>query len=97
MARVTVEDCLEKVPNRFALIVLASERARQLAHGAKPLVECDNKTAVTSLREIAQGSVRFNENVETVLRAYIAEMAVRAGETAPRRRGARPRPATAAG
>jgi len=89
MARITVEDCLKQVPNRFALIVLASERARQLAHGAKPLVECNNKAAVTSLREIAQGSVRFNESIEGTLRAYIAEMAVRNGERSPRRRGPR--------
>ena len=86
MARVTVEDCLKMVPNRFALVVLASERARQLAHGARPLVACTNKSAVTSLREIAAGGVRFNESVETTLRAYIAEVAVRTGETSPRRR-----------
>jgi DNA-directed RNA polymerase subunit omega len=56
MARVTVEDCLEKVPNRFALVVLAAERARQLARAAPPpQVDCDNKPAVTSLREIADG------------------------------------------
>ncbi|MBK9072999.1 MAG: DNA-directed RNA polymerase subunit omega [Myxococcales bacterium] len=68
MARVTVEDCLELVPNRFALVLLASERARQLARGAGPLVECDNKPVVTSLREIAAGYVNFKENVsETVL------------------------------
>ncbi len=81
MARVTVEDCLEKVPNRFALIVLASERARQLAEGSRPLVKCDNKPAVTALREIARGQVRFNEHVEGMIRQYIAEL---------RNRGARP-------
>ena len=47
MARVTVEDCLEKIPNRFALVVLASERARQLSRAATPLVECDNKPAIS--------------------------------------------------
>ena len=51
MARVTVEDCLDKVPNRFAPVVLAAERARQLAAGTNPLVRCDNKPAVTSLGE----------------------------------------------
>ena len=63
MARVTVEDCLDKVPNRFALVVLAAERARQLSRGASPGVDCDNKPAVTALREIADGKVRFEGEV----------------------------------
>lgn len=74
MARVTVEDCLENVHNRFALVILAADRARQLAGGAKALVRCDNKPAVTSLREIAKGSVRFNESVEGTVRQYLAEV-----------------------
>lgn len=73
MARVTVEDCLEKIPNRFALVVLASERARQLSRGGEPIVECDNKPAVTALREIAKGSVAFQENITEVIREYVAE------------------------
>ena len=73
MARITVEDCLETESNRFALIVLAAERARQLAKGARPLVVCDNKPAVTALREIAAGKVKFVENVKAVLVTYIAE------------------------
>lgn len=77
MARVTVEDCLEKVPNRFSLVILAAERARQLAGGAKALVKCDNKPAVTSLREIARGQVAFNENVETTVRQYLDEQKLR--------------------
>ena len=81
MARVTVEDCLEKVPNRFALVILAAERARQIASGARALVRCDNKPAVTALREIARGQVRFNENVEHTVRQYLSEL---------RLRGARP-------
>jgi DNA-directed RNA polymerase subunit omega len=81
LARVTVEDCLEKVPNRFALVILGAERARQLAGRAAPLVKCDNKPGVTALREIAQGSVYFNESVEGTIRQYIAEV---------RARGARP-------
>ena len=89
MARVTVEDCLEKVTNRFALIVLATERARQLARGARPLIDCTNKAPVTALREIAEGRVRFKESVEGTLRAYIAEMAIRTGDTTPRRRTAK--------
>ena len=73
MARVTVEDCLEREENRFALVILAAERARQLANGARPLVRCDNKPAVTSLREIAHGDVKFNEPVEPTVRQYLAE------------------------
>ncbi len=73
MARITVEDCLETESNRFALIVLAAERARQLAKGARSLVQCDNKPAVTALREIAAGKVRFVENVKAVLVTFIAE------------------------
>lgn len=73
MARVTVEDCLEKIPNRFALVVLASERARQLSRGGEAIVECDNKPAVTALREIAKGSVAFQENITEVIREYVAE------------------------
>ena len=81
MARVTVEDCLEKVPNRFALVILGAERARQIASGARALIKCDNKPAVTALREIAEGLVRFNENVEVTVRQYLSEI---------RMRGARP-------
>ena len=58
MARITVEDCLEKVDNRFGLIHLAAKRVRQLRNGAEPLVICKNKDIVVALREIAAGSVR---------------------------------------
>lgn len=73
MARVTVEDCLEQVKNRFALVVLAAERARQLSRGSGPLVDCTNKPAVTALREIAQGDVVFIENVREVVNEFINE------------------------
>ena len=73
MARVTVEDCLEKVQNRFALVILGADRARQLAGRAMPLVKCDNKPGVAALREIAEGQVRFNESVEATIRQYISE------------------------
>ena len=73
MARVTVEDCLEKVDNRFALTILAAERARQIARGAPALVECDNKAAVTALREIAAGMVRFTEDVRETVAEFIDE------------------------
>jgi DNA-directed RNA polymerase subunit omega len=57
MARITVEDCLRKVPSRFKLIHLVIERVKQLREGAQPLIECDNKEIVTALREIAAGLV----------------------------------------
>ena len=59
MARVTVEDCLDKVANRFELIMVASKRARQISNdGADALVEEDNdKPTVIALREIAEGKV----------------------------------------
>lgn len=77
MARVTVEDCLDKVPNRFALVILAAERARQISEGARTLVKCENKPGVAALREIAQGQVRFNESVEGTIRQYLSEIRVR--------------------
>ena len=57
MARVTVEDCLEKVPGRFELVLLGARRAKQLLKGSRPLVEADNKEVVTALREIAAEKV----------------------------------------
>ena len=57
MARITVEDCLQKVENRFALVLLAAERTKQLLKGSTPLVESDNRDGVISLREIAAGKV----------------------------------------
>ncbi len=62
MARITVEDCLEKVPSRFALVHLASQRGRTLLKGAPSLVKSDNKAVVTALREIAAGAVTVAEN-----------------------------------
>lgn len=57
MARVTVEDCLRNVENRFALVHLTASRVRQLIKGSKPFVVCKNKDIVTALREVAKGSV----------------------------------------
>jgi DNA-directed RNA polymerase subunit omega len=59
MARITVEDCLERVPNRFELVLLAARRAKQLLKGARPLVESSNKEIVTALREVAADKVRL--------------------------------------
>ncbi len=59
MARITVEDCTEKVPNRFHLVQMASIRTKQLKKGARALVEAeDNKEVVVSLREIAAGYIK---------------------------------------
>jgi DNA-directed RNA polymerase subunit omega len=57
MARITVEDCLDKVPNRFELVLAAARRAKQLLKGGRPLVDSDNKEVVTALREIAADKV----------------------------------------
>ncbi len=58
MARITVEDCLEKVPNRFQLVLLAAKRAHQLEQGREPLVPWENdKPTVVALREIAEGKI----------------------------------------
>ena len=57
MARVTIEDCLRQVPNRFALIHLAAKRVRQFYKGAPALVKSDNKEIVVALREIAAGKI----------------------------------------
>jgi DNA-directed RNA polymerase subunit omega len=59
MARITVEDCLDKVSSRFELVLLASKRAKQLLKGAKPVVKSDNRDIVIALREIASGKVRW--------------------------------------
>ncbi|MCX7857844.1 MAG: DNA-directed RNA polymerase subunit omega [Deltaproteobacteria bacterium] len=61
MARITVEDCMEYVENRFELVHLAVKRAKQLLKGEKPLVKSENKEIVTALREIAEGKVWFEK------------------------------------
>jgi DNA-directed RNA polymerase subunit omega len=58
MSRITVEDCLQRINNRFELVMLASKRARQLFRGAKPLIESENREVVVALREIAEGKVK---------------------------------------
>lgn len=73
MARVTVEDCLDKEENRFALVVLAARRTRQLMKGAEPLVKCNNKHVVASLREIAAGKVHFHRDSTEVVREWLEE------------------------
>lgn len=66
MARVTIEDCLEKIENKFALSIVAMKRAKQMVGGAKPLSsETDNKHVVTALREIAEEKVTVKYPEET--------------------------------
>jgi DNA-directed RNA polymerase subunit omega len=68
MARITVEDCIDHADNRFALVILAAKRARQLTKNARPLVETTkNKAAVMALREIAAGKVKFDRDVRAAL------------------------------
>jgi DNA-directed RNA polymerase subunit omega len=55
MARITVEDCLKTIPNRFEMVLAATYRARQLVQGHTPRVESKDKATVTALREIAEG------------------------------------------
>jgi DNA-directed RNA polymerase subunit omega len=61
MARITVEDCLDKVTNRFALVMLVSKRAKQIMRGSKIMVpNKENKPIVSSLREVAAGKVWYD-------------------------------------
>ena len=70
MARITVEDCLDNVDNRFELVLTATKRARQIANGAEPMVEEENdKPTVIALREIAEGSI--NAELVDIIQAEI--------------------------
>lgn len=75
MARITVEDCLENVSNRFALVHLAKERAKQILAGSRPRLQSSNKPIVVSLREIAAGQVRFMSAEEAEIERELEEQA----------------------
>lgn len=63
MARVTVEDCLEKVDNRFSLVLLVTKRAKQILKGSNPTIPVkNNKFVVAALREVAAGTVNFDKS-----------------------------------
>lgn len=65
MARVTVEDCLNKVPNRFALVLMVSKRAKQLLKGSECTVAArNNKYIVSALREVAAGNVGYDDSMD---------------------------------
>lgn len=63
MARVTVEDCLEKVPNRFALVLMVTKRTKQLMKGSEATVAMkNNKLVVAALREVAAGNIGYEDD-----------------------------------
>lgn len=69
MARVTVEDCVEKLPNRFELVMVAAQRARKIGSGASLTLDRDNdKNPVVALREIAEGTVDIEDLKEEIIR-----------------------------
>ena len=71
MARVTVEDCVDKIPNRFELVMLAAQRARKISSGAALTVDRDNdKNPVISLREIAEGTIAVEDLKEELVRNH---------------------------
>ncbi len=75
MARITVEDCLEHVENRFDLVLLAARRARQIAQGAEPLVPVENdKPTVLALREIAKNLITESSMDEMEAKAKIEQI-----------------------
>jgi DNA-directed RNA polymerase subunit omega len=65
MARVTVEDCLKRIPTRFMLVHVATKRVRQLLEGSPRLVKSNNENVVTALREISAGKVFLKEEEES--------------------------------
>ena len=76
MARITVEDCLENVENRFDLVLLAARRARQISQGAEPLVPAENdKPTVLALREIAENLINASSMDEMEAQAEIEKIA----------------------
>jgi len=83
MARVTVEDCIGAVPNRFELVITASQRARMIANGADPLVdEESDKPTVIALREIAEGAVN-DDNIGKLQADLDARLAAMQAEVPP--------------
>lgn len=80
MARITVEDCLERVDNRFQLVLMASRRARQLARGVESYVELENdKPTVVALREIAEGLIGTEVLDQPVMEGWEHDIETRRG------------------
>ena len=81
MARVTVEDCLDNVDNRFQLVLVATKRARQIANGKDPMVELENdKPTVVALREISEGFITRSILDETEEQPQVEEVLAAEGE-----------------
>lgn len=77
MARVTVEDCVRVVPNRFDLVLLASQRSREIAAGAALTVDRDHdKNPVVALREIAEQSVALDNLEETIIHGFQRQLSI---------------------
>ncbi|PLS19981.1 DNA-directed RNA polymerase subunit omega [Neptunicoccus cionae] len=77
MARVTVEDCVDKVPNRFELVMLAAHRAREISTGAEITVPRDNdKNPVVALREIAEETLTSDQLREAAIESYQTQIEV---------------------
>ena len=77
MARVTVEDCVDKVPNRFELVLLAAHRAREITAGGAPTVDRDNdKNPVVSLREIAEETQQADDLRERMIESHQTQIEV---------------------
>ena len=84
MARVTVEDCVDKIPNRFDLVLMAAFRGRQLSGGAEPLVDRDrDKNPVVALREIAGKELKSDELREEFIKSLQRHADVDEPETLP--------------
>jgi DNA-directed RNA polymerase subunit omega len=84
MARVTVEDCVDKIPNRFDLVLLSAHRARQLSGGTDPLIERDrDKNPVVALREIADKALKPDNLKEDFIRSLQKHAEVDEPEEAP--------------
>ena len=94
MARVTVEDCLDNVDNRFQLVLVATKRARQLANGVEPFVAWENdKPTIVALREIAEGHIGPSILDEPVITEIFEEEAPLVAEEAAEESAAAAAPA----
>ncbi len=77
MARVTVEDCVDKIPNRFDLVILAAHRAREISTGAEITIDRDNdKNPVVALREIAEATLSPDDLEEAAIQSYQRQIEV---------------------
>ena len=74
MARITIDDALSRIPNRFELTLAATNRARQISAGSQPLLDADrDKPTVIALREIAAGKVRWHRDSQEIVQEWLDE------------------------